>query len=71
MAIHQELIRDTQTRVQGPPPAIKQGLVSKQPNLKTILDVTSSQEHEINLDEPNLSKEEESAFMKGILDVDK
>ena len=39
--------------LEGPPPAIKQGLVSKRPNLTTILEATSSQEQEMNVDDPN------------------
>ena len=70
LAIHQELIRDTQTMLEGPPPAIKRGPVSKQPNLTTILEATSSQEQEMNVDDQKLSKEEENASMESILDVD-
>ena len=70
LAIHQELTRDTQMMLKGPPPTIKQGPVSKWPNLKTNLEAASSQEHKINLGEPDTSNEEESAFMEGIPDVD-
>ena len=70
LATHQELIRDTQTMLEGPPPAIKRGPVSKIPSLPTILEATSSQEQEINRDYQRSSKEEENASMESILDVD-
>ena len=56
--------------LEGPPPAIKQGPVSKRPNLTTILEATSSQKQEMNMDDQKSSKEEENASMERIPDVD-
>ena len=36
LAVHQEMVRDTQTTLEGPPPAIKRGPVSLRPSLETI-----------------------------------
>ena len=70
LAIHQELIRYTQTILKGQRLAIKEGPMSKWLSLETILEVASSQEDEISLDERDMSKEEENATIEGILDVD-
>ena len=56
--------------LEGPPLAIKQGPMSKWPNLETIPEAASSQEHKINLDEHNSSKEEENASMESVVDMD-
>ena len=56
--------------LEGPPLAIKRGPVSKRPNLTTILEGTSSQEQEMNMDDQETSKEEENASMESIPDVD-
>ena len=57
--------------LEGPPPAIKRGPVSKRPNLTIILEATSSQEQEMNVDDQKSSKEEENTYMESIPDVDK
>ena len=44
LAIHQQLIRDTQTMLEEPPKAINQGPVSKMLDLETIHEVASSKE---------------------------
>ena len=36
LVVHQELIWDTQMMLKGPPPTIKQGIISKQLNLEMI-----------------------------------
>ena len=52
LAVHQELIKNTQTIFEGPSPMIKQGSVSTYPNLETILKVALIQEQKENLGMP-------------------
>lgn len=52
LAVHQEMVRDTQTTFEGPPPAIRKGPVSLRPSLETIPKVASSQECEGSLSVP-------------------
>ena len=42
LAVHQQLIRDTQTMLEGPPPAYKRRSASVRPRLDTIVEATSS-----------------------------
>ena len=49
LAVHQNMIKDTQTMLEGPPPIIKRGPISKRPDLETILEVSSSQERDGSL----------------------
>ncbi len=52
LVVHQQLIRDTQTMLEGPPQAIKRGPVSKKPDLETIPEVASSRECNESIQEP-------------------
>ena len=44
LALHQQMIRDTQTMLEGPPRAMRRGKASIKPNLETIHEVASSKE---------------------------
>ena len=45
LAVHQQIIiRDSQTLMDGPPPAITRGPISRKPDLETIPEGTSSME---------------------------
>ena len=46
LAVYQQLIQDTQSTLEGSPPPIRQGPVSKRPDLETIPEVSSSREWE-------------------------
>ncbi len=77
LAVHQQLIRDTQTMLEGLPQAIKRGPVSKKPDLETIPEEASSRECNESIQEP-LPQEQlcrqsitRSMTLEGILEVDK
>ena len=44
LSVHQQLIRDTQTLLEGPPPTYKRGPASAKPTLETIIEATPSVE---------------------------
>ena len=46
LATNSQLIRDTQTMLEGPPPAIVRGPISQNPSLETIPEATPSVEFE-------------------------
>ena len=64
LALHQQLIRDTQTMLEGPPPAIKRGKVSMKPNLETIHEVASSKEREESMHSDALPQNDEARLSR-------
>ena len=69
LAEHQQLIRDTQTTFEGPPPALRRGHVSKRPDLETIQEVSSSQERESSLGMPT-ARSNQNATKESIPEMD-
>lgn len=59
----QQLIRDTQTMLKGPPLVLKRGPLSKSLDLETILEVTSSQEQDGNLGMSTLLNELKKCYL--------
>ena len=76
LVVHQQLIGDTQTMLEGPTLAITRGHVSKRPNLETILEVASSEEREgsVNIGLPphkhDMPNQAMNATLDGISEVD-
>ena len=70
LAEHQQLIRDTQTMFEGPPPALRRGHVSKRPDLETIPEASSSQEREGSLVMPAAINSTQNATIESIPEMD-
>ena len=55
--VHQQIIRDTQTILEGLPKPILRGIIPHKPTLDTILEVSSSAELESELQIPSILSE--------------
>lgn len=64
LALHQELIRDTQTMLEGPPPAIKRGKASMKPNLETVHEVALSKDQEGSMHSDAFPRDDEASMSR-------